>query len=68
MVGAIVGIGKIGLRHLQGTINSRCVKRIYLFDPDNSYREEAKKLNNNTNTELIFLDALVDLPHSNLTC
>ena len=62
MVGAIVGIGKIGLRHLQGTINSRCVKRIYLFDPDNSYREEAKKLNNNTNTELIFLDALVDLP------
>ena len=62
MIGAIVGVGKIGLRHLEGSINSDRLKRIYLFDLDNSYRKEASKLVEQSHVELIFLTSLEDLP------
>ena len=63
MIGAIVGIGKIGLRHLEGSINSNRLKQIYLFDLDNSYRKKAAKLVGQSQVELIFLNSLEDLPH-----
>ena len=60
MIGAIVGIGKIGLRHLEGSINSNRLKQIYLFDLD-IHIERPLNLSNKA-IELIFLNSLEDLP------